>query len=280
MKISLILATIGRTTEVQLLLESLIGSKYKNFELIVVDQNEEPIIDLLIKKYSDLIDIKYIRPNFKGLSKARNLGLKYVTGEIICFPDDDCKFYPDTLLVVKDNFLKNKETDAFIGRIFDFDLNLNIIKRWPEKCVRVNLYNFYFLSSSITLFIRNSVLMKINGFDQQLGAGEQLGSCEDPDFIYRMLKSKCEISYDPLINVWHPMPINSNIPNTKVYLYASGFGGFVRKDVSFIKVFLLFGVCIKKLTQLILYRNDFKAGYFSSFFRGLLFGFKNYVRTK
>ncbi len=193
MKISLILATIGRTTEVELFLESLIKSKYKDFELIVVDQNDEHVIDLIIKKYSAFIDISHVRPDFKGLSKARNLGLKHATGEVICFPDDDCKLYPDTLFAVKDGFLKNKKTDAIIGRIFDFDLNLNVIKNWPKKCLRVNMYNFYFLSSSITLFIRSSVLMKINGFDEQLGAGELLGSCEDPDFIYRMLKSKCEV---------------------------------------------------------------------------------------
>lgn len=46
MKFSLIMATCGRRDDILDLLKSLEQQTYKNFELIVVDQNDTPISDL------------------------------------------------------------------------------------------------------------------------------------------------------------------------------------------------------------------------------------------
>jgi len=51
MKFSLILATLGRDNEIAKFLESLKNQSYKEFELIVVDQNQDGKIDNIIQEY-------------------------------------------------------------------------------------------------------------------------------------------------------------------------------------------------------------------------------------
>ncbi len=59
MKISLIMPTINTYDELDLFLKSLSIQTYKNFELIVIDQNNELNIVDLIEKYQNDFDIKY-----------------------------------------------------------------------------------------------------------------------------------------------------------------------------------------------------------------------------
>src|SRR5215212_9261375 len=96
MHFSLVLATVGRTEEVRRLLESLREQTYRNFEVIVVDQNPGDGLTYLLELYRDTLNIRHIR-SAKGISKARNVGLRYTTGDVVAFPDDDCWYAPDLL---------------------------------------------------------------------------------------------------------------------------------------------------------------------------------------
>ena len=89
MKISLIMPTINTYDELDLFLKSLSIQTYKNFELIVIDQNNELNIVDLIEKYQNDFDIKYNKSYELGLSLNRTKGLFRMDGEIVGFPDDD-----------------------------------------------------------------------------------------------------------------------------------------------------------------------------------------------
>lgn len=103
MKFSLIMATCGRRDDILDLLKSLEQQTYKNFELIVVDQNDTPISDLF-DEYKDKFSINYIYTPIKGLSRARNAGLKVADGDFIAFPDDDCIYEKNVLESIFRNF--------------------------------------------------------------------------------------------------------------------------------------------------------------------------------
>lgn len=273
-KISLILATINRKAELIRFISSLEKQSVplEIIELIIVDQNEIGYLDDIIPT-SSKIKILHIHSKIKGLSYNRNLGMKYVSGEIVCFPDDDCCYNSNTIEEVLDIF--NKTNVKFVGgRIVDLYNNIPIFKKWPKYKIKFKLTNFYFISSSITIFIKNDFLLK---FDEQLGVGTDKGSCEDVDLIYRMLNSKYTGLYSPEIVVRHPAPNFDKIENLKVYKYASGFGGFVSKNRSFY-LYTLFGVLIiYKFFQFIqnkfASKKKFNDGYFKHYFNGLKAGF-------
>jgi glycosyltransferase involved in cell wall biosynthesis len=92
MKFSLVLATVGRTQEVARFLDSLARQTYRDFELIVVDQNPDDRLVELLRPFELRFPIIHLRCE-RGVSRARNLGPKYVSGDIVGFPDDDC-WYP------------------------------------------------------------------------------------------------------------------------------------------------------------------------------------------
>ncbi|MGL5963479.1 MAG: glycosyltransferase [Fusobacteriaceae bacterium] len=224
---SLVLATIGRKNEIQEFLESIEKSNYplQNIEIILIDQNKDDFLQKIIKNYTKKIKIIYIKSLEKGLSKNRNIGLKYISNEIIGFPDDDCKYFDDTLLNVSKSFEFNPSIDGIIGRIIDEDGN-DCIRKWSKKKMKITKNNFYTKASSITIFEKNKKFLQ---FDEELGAGAKYGSSEDADFLYRTLKSGKKINYNPDIIIYHPKP-NNTFSKEKAYSYGIGHGVFVKKN--------------------------------------------------
>lgn len=281
MRISLIVPTLGRLNEFDKFLLSIIQNeseliKNKLLEVLVVDQNDDGFgLRHLTTKHSDVLNVNYVTSSRKGLSYNRNVGLSLVSLGIVAFPDDDCTYYSDTISQVESFFLNNPKVDVVIGRIFDRSTQQNIIRRWPEEEVIVTKFNFYQVSSSITIFLREKPDLI---FDENLGAGAAFGSCEDPDFLYRLLKQGKSIVYTPNIEVWHPTPDESTISLEKVNAYSSGFGAFVRKEFDLVKLYLLLGCLVKKSFQFIFFNKNFKKGYFKAFFTGLFKGVVKFNR--
>lgn len=227
-KISLVMATYGRKDEVEQFLYSIVCSNYnlEYVEIIIVDQNEEDLLDRIIKKYMKKIKILHIKSEVKGLSLNRNIGIKYSKGSIIAFPDDDCKYISNTLSMVEEYFEKNRNVYALMGRILDEDGN-DCIRKWPNKTIEINKNNFYTKVSSITLFKRNN---KDFLFDENLGVGTYFGSNEDADIIYNLLDKNNKIIYNPKLVLYHPKP-SKKLNLNKVESYGRGFGAFVRKNL-------------------------------------------------
>lgn len=269
MKVSFIIATLNRFDEVIDVTNSII--KYnspENCEIIIVDQNSSDLLSDFFKKNFPLSNLIYVRSQVKGLSKNRNIGLGMSSGDIICFPDDDCLFYDDTIRMVCETLEKY---DFCIGRIYNRKEGKNILKNWPKHSFEVTKFNSYFINSSITLFIKKN---NIQNFDERLGVGATYGSCEDADFVYRLIKKNNKGVYNSKIHLWHPEVDSKNINLNKTFNYASGFGFFVKKDFDFTKFVLLVLLIAKKILQLFVsfFSNNFPRGYFKSFFKGLFCG--------
>lgn len=272
MKISLIVATIHRVSEVEDFLKSILCSSYKNIEILLIDQNKNGELDSIVLRYSPLLEIHHIKSSVKGLSYNRNIGIEMATGDILAFPDDDCTYYPDTIENVLSEF-KNNDIDFVVGRIFDRDKKINVIKKWPRLGKKITTRNFYFLASSITLFtkVRKDGLIF---FDERLGAGTIYGSCEDPDFIFTLLKKRLRGCYIPLIEVNHPIPNDINTPISKRVSYASGFGFMLGKHHNDL-VFILMGMgfFIKNIVRLLF--GKLSKSQFSEIISAMHSGFKD-----
>lgn len=231
MKFSLVLATVGRTKELERFLESLKAQTYRNFELIIVDQNADERIAPLIDRFRVYFPILHLKAPYQGASRARNLGLQYARGDIIAFPDDDCVYSPDLLWGVSEFFHDNPNEDILIVKAkslegHDFSMQ-------PRAAGRVSLWMIWHLSITWVLFVRRLVIQRV-AFDEQIGpgAGTPWGAGEDTDFGLRALKMGFKVWYNPDLWVTHP----AGIPELeKARNYGRGNGYILRKHRAWAK---------------------------------------------
>ena len=81
------------------------------------------------------------------------------------------------------------------------------------------------------MFYRNGSSLR---FNEKLGAGNYLGSCEDSDILYRALKSSKNIVYKPEVQIYHPhYSSDTNMNEGKVKSYGLGFGAFCKFNFDF-----------------------------------------------
>ena len=206
MMFSLICATIAREQELSLLLDSLVKQTYKDFEVIIVDQNPEGFLAEIINKYSDSLCIKHLRASPAGASAARNLGLGYATGEIIGFPDDDCEYPEDLLYKIYNLFIDQSEIGLITGVCREkYTMKYSAGRYDAGKCV-LNTINVWTRHILACLFIRKRVLEDVGSFDDRLGVGNRFGSGEETDLILRVLYQEYCCCYDSSIYVYHPDP--------------------------------------------------------------------------
>ena len=251
LRISLIMATINRKIEVKQMLASLYKQTYKNFEVIIVDQNKENFLDKVIRDFNDL-NIKHIRIEKSGLSLARNVGLKYINGDVIGFPDDDCQYKKETLEEVNKIFCEYSSVGAVTG---------NVIRDMAEKkgneVVSVNKYNIWKRGISFTMFFRRNVVDKIGDFDEMLGVGSgtPFGSGEETDYMLRIIEKNIQLCNTNKILVYHPEEKwdDENI-HKKVYSYAKGYM-YVLKKHNYSLLYIFVSRCISIL-RLIRYIYD------------------------
>ena len=83
-------------------LESVLGQTYKNIELIIVNDGSSDNTDKIVLSYKDKFEnggmkLVYIYQENKGLGGAINTGLKYFTGDYLCWADYDDFFRYDSV---------------------------------------------------------------------------------------------------------------------------------------------------------------------------------------
>jgi glycosyltransferase involved in cell wall biosynthesis len=98
MRFSIVVCTYGRARSLEHLLGSLSAQTYRDFEVLVVDGNQDssPVQAIVAMSSSDVLDVRQISAP-KGLTRQRNIGIAQSRGEVLCFLDDDVTMEPDFL---------------------------------------------------------------------------------------------------------------------------------------------------------------------------------------
>jgi glycosyltransferase involved in cell wall biosynthesis len=237
---SLILPTIGRLGEIRALFDSLKVQEEKSFEVILVDQNLDDQIRLECESWRDTFSINYIHSSQPGLSLNRNIGLGYAKGEIIAFPDDDCKYRPDTLVKVKKRFEDNADVHIVFGQMIDPLSNL----KWnyfPENNMYVRKQNILKLGCSASLFInKGKIDDSMLVFDEKFGIGAEFGGAEETEMVFRLFRRKYKGYYDTSVKVYHLYQDIWSTPPKKAFQYGKGTGAFFRKNNNYLSSFKCF----------------------------------------
>lgn len=200
-EISLVLATVGRTDELNRLFESLAAQTFTDFEVIAVDQNEDDRLlpHLERARYLGIV-VRHLKHYPANLAAARNAGIEAARGRWIGFPDDDCWYDPRLL-------------ERLAARFSCPDRPAAIVVRWVEQdeqpltaaeltWERSRAFRDVPVSS-ITLFCDKALCKKIGGFDSRLGVGQWFGAGEETDFVLRALQTGALVTYEPHAEVHH-----------------------------------------------------------------------------
>jgi glycosyltransferase involved in cell wall biosynthesis len=159
------------------------------------------------------------------LSKARNVGLPHLSGDIIAFPDDDCWYEPNLLANVANFFRDNPEIDCICTNVYDPVRRSVYGKRPVGVTRRVSFTNLFRLGISVGIFVRREALELAGAyFDERLGAGTPIGSGEETELLGRLLSRGCRVEYVGDIQVYHPVHHYSKADVRKSYDYGVGFG--------------------------------------------------------
>lgn len=191
-------------------INSILAQDYKNFELILVDNNSTDSTKEIIKEFQKSSKkIRYVFEPIKGRGKARNTGVKSVNkkSEVILMTDSDC--------IVPKNWIKNliipliNENEKIVEGFEEDFTNNNYTKlvqkdnkNFMYKHVRKINSKLYSEHLDTKNFAAKKEILKKYKFDENLKA------LEDFELALRLKKSNIKIRFLPKIKVKHFHPLN------------------------------------------------------------------------
>ncbi len=200
--VSIVILNWNKKDEVRESIASVFKQTYKNFEVIVVDNNSTDGSREMLENSG--LDIRLIKlEENKGVAGGRNIGIKTAKGDFIFFLDDD----------------------AIIDTVNGIELLVNKMREVPKMgvicCKIVNYHtkgieNFYFRQADkksierefyVTDFsggasiIRRSIMDKVGCYRE-----DSLRQMEEADLSYRILDAGYYILYYPKVMILHKTP--------------------------------------------------------------------------
>jgi glycosyltransferase involved in cell wall biosynthesis len=227
---SIVLATTGRTDELYRFLDSLTVQTWRDFEVIVVDQNPDDRLVQVLEQYKGGMALRHLR-SAPGHSKALNVGLQHLRGDVVAFPDDDCWYDADLLQRVTRFFRENRAWDGLTGREI-VEPGFSSGGRWDARAGQLTRRNIWRRAITFSIFLRRCVVEGAR-FDESLGVGASSpwGAGEETDYLLRSMERGHSIYYEPSLGIWHRGRSGPYHPEiyTKARYYGRGIGRVLRK---------------------------------------------------
>ncbi len=244
MTISLVLATLGRDLEVADFLKSLLLQTYKNFEIIIIDQNRDGKIDAIVEQFADCFDLKHVKVDFTGNARARDYGIGLAKGRIIAFPDDDCTYDKEVLEKVVGEFGKRKNLSILVAGSYDFSssrFSIGVNSRKARYFSRFRMMGVEFTQ----FFDRDRIDVQQFHLDHDFGIGSKYSGAEGFELLYRLLRAGGTAFYTPEIKIYHPDKDHYKLGTGRMLMYSTGIGAYIRKFANQHDVFILYYIVRK-----------------------------------
>lgn len=224
-QVDLLVATLNRKDDLRHLLVSLREQTYRNFRIIIANQNDDAYLDNLLKDFTDMSITSLVVPS-RGVSAARNALIPLSDGAIVAFPDDDCWYEADTLEQVVTIFRNHLDAGILLGR------HVEATKVITKTVQALSSYDCFFESGTILQFFRREIVELTGDFDVMLGPGTGLpyGCGEDTDYVLRAHASRHTVLRTSVVRLHHPMPDFFAQSPQKIHAYAYGRLYLLRKS--------------------------------------------------
>lgn len=270
--VSVIIPTFNRDIYyISKAIKSVMHQTYKNYEIIVVDDNLfKSYYSMQIKKYCSSHNIKYLKTRGQeGANKARNIGACHSKGKYLAFLDDDDMWLPDKLnmqlkcftndiaLVYTNGYVITPSSKYLYSKSENFVSEGNLYKLF--------LYNY--IGPTVSALIKKDCFFNVGMFD------ENMPSKQDYDLWIRITK-KYEI-----IGIKQPLFLytqHNSYQMTKDYnLIFKGYQMLYIKNRDYIKNdFILRFFFYLKIALLFKYQKR----YFK-YYQYVFFAFKNILNA-
>jgi GT2 family glycosyltransferase len=187
--VSVIVPTYARHDLLDALMEYLAAQTTKNFEVIVVDQSEQPWTPDATLPF----DLLYVHTDIKGAGNARNTGAFYARGDILAFTDDDCRPDADWL----ENGLRYVRDPSVVG-VEGLVVSDRAHDDRYRAVTNAGFEGIGFMTAN--LFLRRETFQAVGGFDAQF---DPWPFREDTDLGWRALEHG-SIPFGADVRVYHP----------------------------------------------------------------------------
>ena len=194
MNISVVMCVRNVERYIGFCLESLLDQTVKKFEIIIIDDMSTDKTGEIINNFNDN-RIKYFRnQKWLGISKSRNLSVKYAKGDYLFFTDGDCTVSKNW---IKEGlkYLINSNCLGVEGTIY------YISKNYKSTFVDRNMENRNggcYMTGNIAY--ARYIFERVGGFD------ERLTYLEDRDLALKVMKFG-KIMFNPKMIAYHPQII-------------------------------------------------------------------------
>lgn len=169
-----------------------------SFEIIVID-NDSPdgtakIVQALQERYPEIVYTKCLK---RGVSAARNCGIKKATGDWIGFIDADDTLEEQSLRLLAEEIKPSIKRDVIIfgfhrviegsGELKKIPYRFNHVKQWSgKKLLLKSIYDDRIFGSVCNKLFRKNIIYNIY-------FSEDLSHCEDKHFLIKVLSEHPDI---------------------------------------------------------------------------------------
>ncbi len=186
---SIVIPLYNKEKYIKATLESVLKQTYSNFEVVIInDGSTDSSCDYVLTIKDSRIRI--VHQNNKGVSTARNNGIKKSKGKYIVLLDADDLWLPNHLQDFK-NAIKKYPLEFVFGNNYKYKLKENsykptYISNLPEGEDIVLVKNYFKCSLPSTLICASSVCIQKDILKDDLVFNEELTSGEDTDLWIRL----------------------------------------------------------------------------------------------
>ena len=175
--ISVIIPTYNRENMIGYAIKSVLNQTFKNLEIIVVDDGSTDNTEEIIRGFKDK-RVKYIKKYKKnrGISVARNVGIKIARGKYIALLDSDDKWLPEKLdkqiKILQDGSPELGVVYSNSCYIDESGKNINKLPK-PKKLegyIYEDLLGGNYVGTPSTVLIRKECFQQVGLFDDLLNA--------------------------------------------------------------------------------------------------------------
>ena len=213
-----VVASRDRPERVVACVSALLATSYPDLEVIVVDNapTSDATARLVAQRFADRPEVRYLREDRPGTSRARNLGLRAATSEFVAFTDDDALVDPGWAAAIIRPLVEDDRIACVTGLVVAAELETSA-QLWFEeyggfaKGYRRVLHEldgsepesplFPYAAGSLgtgaSMAFRTRVLLGIGGFDPALGGGTPARGGEDLSPFVDVLLAGWRLVYEP-----------------------------------------------------------------------------------